>query len=458
MYQIQFIDNARQPIAINKIEFRLGRTADNDIVLDNPSVTDFHARLLIRDEAVVLVNHDSGAETYVNGNRISGETVLSVGDRLCLGSVELLLVKAEWTLKEIQSKRLFPIKGNTTVGRQPECTISLLEGGVSRLHARLFIRDGALMLEDLGSLNGTSVNGKSINEPVTLRNDDEICFDLNAFRVIYQIMGTPEGTLKNSKKVPQPAAGLNSQTSGSRLQLSESAPPSPGLKSPLSRPQEDVHAIPEKGRAVSAEPDRAPLIPQRNSGAKSENVKDPKGMSRQEIAPRKINWWMKPKSGPRSTVYMDRLSKNSMKPDLSLLPPEDLACPILVGISDEVKGRRIELLSKTLIVGRSPDSGLVINDSRVSDKHAQILVDNGTVGVVSFPNCTNGTFVNDVRAAGRIFLQSGDILRFGNVEFIFWSRVNPQSKEGRRRIYTVAALAAALLLIVALVWVFKWTG
>ena len=45
---------------------------------------------------------------------------------------------------------------------------------VSSTHARFSLQGPALVLEDLGSTNGTLVNGKLIDQPVTLRDGDEV--------------------------------------------------------------------------------------------------------------------------------------------------------------------------------------------------------------------------------------------------------------------------------------------
>jgi len=50
------------------------------------------------------------------------------------------------------------------VGRAPECDLVLRDSKVSRRHARLTARDGVLVLADLGSMNGTFVNGHRVSE------------------------------------------------------------------------------------------------------------------------------------------------------------------------------------------------------------------------------------------------------------------------------------------------------
>ncbi len=45
------------------------------------------------------------------------------------------------------------------IGRHESCDVVLENDSVSRRHARLLARDGSWIIEDLASLNGTSVNG-----------------------------------------------------------------------------------------------------------------------------------------------------------------------------------------------------------------------------------------------------------------------------------------------------------
>src|SRR5262245_11959248 len=51
-----------------------------------------------------------------------------------------------------------------TIGRDPSNLICVPEQAVSRQHARLYTRDGRWMIQDLGSRNGTMVDGTYITE------------------------------------------------------------------------------------------------------------------------------------------------------------------------------------------------------------------------------------------------------------------------------------------------------
>jgi len=71
--------------------------------------------------------------------------------------------------------RSWPIeKERVTIGRGEDCDVVLTERQVSRYHAQIRRTDSHYVLEDLGSKNGTYVNGRQVTEPYTLQDGDEI--------------------------------------------------------------------------------------------------------------------------------------------------------------------------------------------------------------------------------------------------------------------------------------------
>lgn len=60
------------------------------------------------------------------------------------------------------------------VGRDPSCEIVIPDRQVSRYHARLMPAPDGIILEDLGSKNGTHCNGLRLAEPVVLQDGDAI--------------------------------------------------------------------------------------------------------------------------------------------------------------------------------------------------------------------------------------------------------------------------------------------
>lgn len=65
-------------------------------------------------------------------------------------------------------------EGIYLLGRDPESSIFLNDVTVSRRHAEIRIKAGKITIRDLGSLNGTFVNGQVINTETELKDGDII--------------------------------------------------------------------------------------------------------------------------------------------------------------------------------------------------------------------------------------------------------------------------------------------
>lgn len=89
--------------------------------------------------------------------------------------------------------------GVNAIGREAAAGVWLDSGSVSRRHARIVIDAGEGRLEDLGSKNGTRVNGREVAEPVALRDGDHL------------LIGTVPLTYRTS------AAGLSTETRNSAV-------------------------------------------------------------------------------------------------------------------------------------------------------------------------------------------------------------------------------------------------
>ncbi len=79
--------------------------------------------------------------------------------------------------------------GETVVGRHPECSVQLPSNMVSRRHARIVLNGDSATIEDLGSGNGTFVNGKRILSPTSLADQDRV--KLGPMLLRYESGGAP---------------------------------------------------------------------------------------------------------------------------------------------------------------------------------------------------------------------------------------------------------------------------
>jgi hypothetical protein len=72
-----------------------------------------------------------------------------------------------------------------------------------------------------------------------------------------------------------------------------------------------------------------------------------------------------------------------------------------------------------LVIGRSEECDLVVEDPAVSARHA-VIHWNGSAGVLIELGSSNGTFVNDKKMTGDAVLNNGDHLAFGRAHFIYY--------------------------------------
>ncbi|MDY6794828.1 MAG: FHA domain-containing protein [Actinomycetota bacterium] len=83
--------------------------------------------------------------------------------------------KASLVVSGSSSRRkapVFELGDEMLVGRAGECGISIEDEFASNLHAKIYQQEGRYYVEDLGSTNGTYVNGRRITYPTELRPGD----------------------------------------------------------------------------------------------------------------------------------------------------------------------------------------------------------------------------------------------------------------------------------------------
>ena len=88
--------------------------------------------------------------------------------------------------------RSWPLDGDLLlIGRSSRCAIHLPDGTVSKEHAEVTKRGEDMYIRDLGSRNGTRVNGQEAREPVVLRTGDRVEIGQAVLRVSREDTSTP---------------------------------------------------------------------------------------------------------------------------------------------------------------------------------------------------------------------------------------------------------------------------
>ena len=84
-----------------------------------------------------------------------------------------------------------------------------------------------------------------------------------------------------------------------------------------------------------------------------------------------------------------------------------------------VDGRTIPVTTGKLVVGRSRECDVRVDDGNVSRRHFELVQDGPTTWVVADLGSTNGTEVNGRRVSGRKRLDDGDRITIGGTELVF---------------------------------------
>jgi pSer/pThr/pTyr-binding forkhead associated (FHA) protein len=85
----------------------------------------------------------------------------------------------------------------TTIGRDDTNDVTFPIDLVSRVHAIVYEKDGAYFVRDLGSLNGTSVNGERVGADMALKDGDLLTV---GFELTFRIGDAPPGGREREKR------------------------------------------------------------------------------------------------------------------------------------------------------------------------------------------------------------------------------------------------------------------
>jgi len=243
------------------------------------------------------------------------------------------------------------------VGRDADCDIRVDDPRVSRRHARLLIARGELGVEDLGSANGTRVNGRGVRRRHRLASGDVLTLGDVSFLVIAPQVAT--GMTVVSSRLPERAGSF-------------------------------VEAESEGGDTLVSQPYSLP--PGWTDIRKTAQSPDLEAAERQ----------------------LSRLL-------LRLRPAPGELAAVLLGVGEPFAGELFELHSapgQAWLLGRGSDCDLRLDNATISRRHAHLargahgwmLIDLGT---------TNGCAVNDEPVQGQAALKRGDLLHLGAVSLLF---------------------------------------
>jgi predicted component of type VI protein secretion system len=120
------------------------------------------------------------------------------------------------------------------IGRDTSATLQINDAEVSRRHARLFMQSGGYVIEDLGSTNGTFVNGQRLSGPYMLKHGDTVMMGEKISLFFEALQTDLDATIASVPPLVQeaptlpPAPAPSYQAPSPRVTAPSASPPPPG--------------------------------------------------------------------------------------------------------------------------------------------------------------------------------------------------------------------------------------
>jgi pSer/pThr/pTyr-binding forkhead associated (FHA) protein len=241
MLQLSFRDDSHPPVKLDQARLTIGRDESNDLVLKEEGISGFHAEIQLDENDIFLIDMDSTNGTCVNGKKINGRTQIKTWDKLNFDKVAAEIINPEkrrptvtrsavtdealdrtWTLKgesgDVAGKN-FIIGEQMLIGRDADCDLILDDAMISWQHARIHSHNGTAELEDLGSTNGTFVNGEKIILS-NLNSGDEIKIE----PYVFSVKGPASTVNKTASRPSFETIDANEEPTSGQLQGSDQIP------------------------------------------------------------------------------------------------------------------------------------------------------------------------------------------------------------------------------------------
>jgi len=251
--------DAIQMLSVTGSSILIGRTTAA-ITIDNPEVSKTHACVHRSGDAWFVRDESSANGTFVDGNRVS-EALLSSGSCFSVGGVTIWFLDPEdavtagddiYCLDFKEGDRageIVDIEQLTTLGRAG-CNVSFTDTGISSRHAEVRIFGAnAVFVRDLGSSNGTFVNGVQVSGAMRLKPGDQVKLGQTVVALRKRGASRPE--------VGQPALMVEPTR---LLTMEDMAEPEPEQDVPREAEQPPEAVVEPRPEISAARPSRAPLF------------------------------------------------------------------------------------------------------------------------------------------------------------------------------------------------------
>lgn len=158
-------------------------------------------------------------------------------------------------------EKVFPLEGpEIIIGRDNTSSLMINDAEVSRKHTRLVWQSLGYVIEDLGSTNGTFVNGQRLTTPLVLRGGETVSLGENIV-LVYESTADPDATVlsTSARDVKKAVAEAQSTLEAPKPEIPASPPkPEPTPVKPV--PSKPVSAVPAPDQPVAPKKSKKNLV------------------------------------------------------------------------------------------------------------------------------------------------------------------------------------------------------
>ena len=298
------------------------------------------------------------------------------------------------------------------IGRDSNVDVVISSPVVSHRHARLKQEGEEYVLEDLGSSNGTYLNGQRLVGRRPLKSGDQVRLGASITLTYETTLSSPETVVRAA---PPIAFGGSQTVVGEDPQLLVKASP-PKLIVSIAGGSSQTHILTRATLTIGRVEGNdivisSPIVSRQH--ARLEQVSGGYRLVVAQEAKNPVLFAGRPLDGSRVLRHADTFRIGSLDPGMMVTLTYDAPAEV----SQEVE-RGIAFGEKTLIqVGRDPSNDIVLSSPNVSRFHAQ-LERVGQRYRVTDLRSSNGTFVNGERVDGAVWLKLDDSIRIGQFRFV----------------------------------------
>lgn len=304
------------------------------------------------------------------------------------------------------------------IGREPSVDLHIPSAAISRRHARLIREGEGYILEDLGSSNGTYLNGTRLVDRCPLKSGDQI--RLGKAVTITYLAPSPVDSIDAIESSGQRTAiemppGLLQTVLGEEPKVQSDAGP-PQLSVTIAGGSSKTHILTRPVITIGRVEENDIVIPSQivsRQHARLERINGGYKLVVVAEAKNPVLFEGRPLEGARELHHGDTLRIGSLDPGVMVTMTYNAPGEASQGVQ-----RDIVFGENTLIqIGRDPSNNVVLSSPNVSRFHAQVERVGQRYRVTDLRS-SNGTFVNGERVEGALWLKPNDSIRIGQYRFV----------------------------------------